>query len=521
VTAVDAELERALRQGVAISLWAERDPAAPAIVDPLRGASGDRTFGALDARANRLARGLREAGLSAGDGVAILCRNRAEFCEVWAATNRAGLRLTAVNWHLTSAEAAYVLDDCEAKAFVADASLAEIAAGASVAAPRAAVRLAIGGPIEGFAVYEDFLASHDPAPIESPTLGTTMLYTSGTTGRPKGVHRAPDPDATVRALVPYAYRPGQHVHLCTGPLYHAAPFGISMAIPLSAGVPVVLMDAWNPPETLRLVERHRVTHTHMVPTMFHRLLGLPEAERRKHDLSSVLAVVHGAAPCPVEVKRRMIEWLGPVLFEYYAATEGPGTVVDSKTWLAKPGTVGRVGDAVLVGDEQGRPLAPGEEGTVWLKTPATSPFQYFKDAGKTERSYRADGAYYTLGDVGRLDADGFLFLTDRSANLIISGGVNIYPAEVDAVLLLHPAVGDVATIGIPNAEWGEEVLAVVEPASGVVPSDALGIELVAFARGQLAHFKCPRRVDFVAHLPREENGKIYKRRLRDAYRARS
>jgi long-chain acyl-CoA synthetase len=209
-----------------------------------------------------------------------------------------------------------------------------------------------------------------------------------------------------------------------------------------------------------------------------------------------------------------------VLFEYYAATEGPGTIVDSKTWLAKPGTVGRAGDQVLVGDEQGKPLAPGEEGVVWLKAQEASRFDYFKDAGKTERSYRADGAYYTLGDVGRMDADGFLFLTDRSANLIISGGVNIYPAEVDAVLLTHPRVGDVATIGIPNEEWGEEVRAVVELAPGVVPSDALSDELVAFARARLAHFKCPRRVDFVAHLPREDNGKIYKRRLRDAYRER-
>ena len=229
------------------------------------------------------------------------------------------------------------------------------------------------------------------------------------------------------------------MHLCTGPLYHAAPFGISMALPLSAGVPVVLMDTWDAAETLRLVERHRVTHTHLVPTMFHRLLALPDAVRARHDLSSLLAVVHGAAPCPVEIKRRIIEWLGPILFEYYAATEGPGTIVDSKTWLAKPGTVGRAGDQVLVGDEQGKPLAPGEEGVVWLKAQEASRFDYFKDAaGKTERSYRADGAYYTLGDVGRMDADGYLFLTDRSANLIITGGVNIYPAEVDAVLLMHP-----------------------------------------------------------------------------------
>ena len=295
-----------------------------------------------------------------------------------------------------------------------------------------------------------------------------------------------------------------------------------MAIPLSAGVALVLMDGWDAAETLRLVERHRVTHTHMVPTMFHRLLALPDALRRGHDLSSLLAVVHGAAPCPVEIKRRMIEWLGPVIFEYYGATEGPGTVVDSKSWLAKPGTVGRADppDQVLVGDEQGAPLPPDEVGLVWLKAPEQARFDYFKDSGKTERSYRADGRYFTLGDVGRLDADGFLFLTDRSANLIITGGVNVYPAEVDAVLVLHPAVADVATIGVPNEEWGEEVLAVVELAPGVAPSSALADELAAFARARLAHFKCPRRIDFVDHLPREDNGKLYKRRLRDEYRAR-
>ena len=519
--ATAAEVDAAVRCGMGPALWAARDPGRVAIVDAARGAAGGRTFGSLDARVNRLVRGLRAAGLAEGDGVALLCRNRAEFCEVWAATTRAGFRLTPVNWHLTGSEAAYVLDDCEAKAFVADASLGEAAEIAASSAPRAGLRLAVGGAIDGFADYDAFLADHGPEPIDDPVLGTSMLYTSGTTGRPKGVRRGPDPEAAVRALVPYGYRAG-HVHLCTGPLYHAAPFGISMAIPLSAGVALVLMDGWDAAETLRLVERHRVTHTHMVPTMFHRLLALPDALRRGHDLSSLLAVVHGAAPCPVEIKRRMIEWLGPVIFEYYGATEGPGTVVDSKSWLAKPGTVGRADppDQVLVGDEQGAPLPPDEVGLVWLKAPEQARFDYFKDSGKTERSYRADGRYFTLGDVGRLDADGFLFLTDRSANLIITGGVNVYPAEVDAVLVLHPAVADVATIGVPNEEWGEEVLAVVELAPGVAPSSALADELAAFARARLAHFKCPRRIDFVDHLPREDNGKLYKRRLRDEYRAR-
>jgi long-chain acyl-CoA synthetase len=504
--------------------WAAKRPETPAIVDARTGAR--RSFAALDANANRLVHGLRAAGLAAGDGVAIVARNRAEFAEVWAACTRAGLRLTPVNWHLTAEESAYILGDCGAKAVIADPTVAAASESALAGARDARVRLLLDGsaraPIDGFEDYAAFLSRHPATPIADPSLGTTMLYTSGTTGRPKGVERPADPDGAVRALVPYQYREG-HVHLCTGPLYHAAPLGISLAIPLTCGVPVVLMDAWDAASTLELIETHRVTHTHMVPTMFHRLLALPDAVRTRRDLSSLLAIVHGAAPCPVEVKRRMIEWLGPVIFEYYAATEGPGTVVDSKTWLAKPGTVGRINppDQVLVGDEAGKPLGPDEVGLVWLKAPPESRFAYHGDAVKTKGSYRHDGAYYTLGDMGYVDADGFLFLTDRSANLIISGGVNIYPAEVDAVLLQHPAVADAATIGVPNEEWGEEVLAVVELRPGTVPSPALADELVAFCRARLAHFKCPRKVDFVDRLPREDNGKIYKRRLRDAYRAKA
>ena len=278
------------------------------------------------------------------------------------------------------------------------------------------------------------------------------------------------------------------------------------------------MDRWDAEETLRLVERHRVTHTHMVPTMFHRLVQLPDEVRDRYDLSSMRSIVHGAAPCPVAVKQRMIEWWGPVLWEYYAATEGSATRVDSNTWLTKPGTVGKPNplDQVLVGDEDGQPVPAGQVGLVWLKAPSTGRFNYFKDDGKTASTYRGD--YFTLGDMGYFDEDGFLFLTDRTANLIISGGVNIYPAEVDAVLLEHPAVGDVATIGVPNAEWGEEVKAVVEPTPGVEPTPALADELVAFCRDRLAHYKCPRSVDFVDSLPRQDNGKIYKRLLRDRYR---
>jgi long-chain acyl-CoA synthetase len=292
----------------------------------------------------------------------------------------------------------------------------------------------------------------------------------------------------------------------------------SLAVPLALGVGVVVMDTWEAEPTLQLIEKHRVTHTHMVPTMFHRLLSLPDDVRTGYDVSSLRNVLHGAAPCPVAVKRRLIEWLGPVVWEYYAATEGVGSFVDSATWLAHPGTVGRpLGEGqVIIGDDTGSPLPTGETGLVYLKAPATGRFEYFNDSDKTDSTYRGD--YFTLGDVGYIDADGFLYLTDRSANLIISGGVNIYPAETDAVLLEHPAVADVATIGVPDAEWGEQVKAVVELQSGVQPSEQLAAEMIEFCRERLAHFKCPRSIDFIDHLPRQDNGKIYKRLLRDRYR---
>jgi long-chain acyl-CoA synthetase len=508
-----AAYQEAAKVGMTTAYWAARMADEPAIVSPL----GDRTWGELNANANRLVRVLRARGLHVGDAVAVMVANRPAFVEAYVATQRAGLRLTTINWHLTGEEAAYIVGDCDARAFVADVRFADAARGAADGSG-VAVRLAVGGPVAGFDDYDEALATEDGSDIDDPRLGGTMLYTSGTTGRPKGVHRDQAPAASGLSAL-FGYVPGESVNLCTGPLYHAAPLAFSLAAPLAFGVPTVLMDTWSPEETLRLIERHRVSHVHMVPTMFHRLLRLPEAVRAAADVSSLRLVLHGAAPCPVSVKRQVIEWWGPVVLEYYAATEGVGSFVGSAEWLERPGTVGRPapGHIRVLDPATGEDVPAGEVGVIYLRAPKVGRFDYYGDAAKTSGSYRGD--HFTMGDVGYLDTDGYLYLTDRSADLIISGGVNVYPAEVEAELLGHPSVADAAVIGAPDEEWGEMVVAVVEPVPGVAADDALAAALVAHCRERLARFKCPRRVDFTDALPRTDSGKLYKRRLRDQYRA--
>jgi long-chain acyl-CoA synthetase len=508
---VDLELQASnTAEGRAIAYWAAVAPHRLAVVSP----AVDRTFLELDRRANQLVRALRARGLGVGDGVALVMRNRPEFVEVWAACRRAGFHLTPINWHLTADEMSYIVDDSEARALVVDDSLEASGQLRERHGPDLAAVLTVatdpGSPGDTYAAAVD---TESAEPIGDPTPGHLMLYTSGTTGRPKGVRKRLHP-FVVENIAGYD---DTSVHLCTGPLYHAAPLNISLISPLSNGATVVLMDDWSEAETLRLIETHRVTHTHVVPTMFHRLLALDDDARAQHDVSSLRLIVHGAAPCPIPVKQAMIEWVGPVIVEYYAATEGAGTLVDSTTWLRKPGTVGKPypSDHVLVGDDDARPLPPGEIGQVWLKSAPGDEFEYFHDPEKTQRAQR--GSWYTLGDLGYIDEDGYLFLSGRSAEVIISGGVNIYPAEIDAVLLEHPSVRDAATIGIPNDEWGEEVVAVVEVAPAVAASEELAAELLAHCRGRLARFKCPRTVEFVDALPRQDNGKVYRRVLRDRY----
>jgi len=502
----------ALAAGMRIAFTAARNPERPAILSD----RGNLTYAQLNARANQLARALRARGLSAGDAVALLCSNRPEFAEVYAACLRAGLRMTCINWHLQADETAYIVDDCEARAFLAEGDrVAEVARAAAAGAPKASVRLAIGAAIPGFEAYEEALAREPGSDLPDPVRGGVMLYTSGTTGRPKGVYRqqpaadaGPNREPMVR---------GESVVLCTGPLYHAAPLQTNLNVPLQRGVSVVLMDRWDAEDTLRLVERHRVTHTHMVATMFHRLLGLPREVKDRYDLSSLRYVLHGAAPTPVHVKRAMMEWLGPRLYEYYAATEGGGTFIDPEQWLAKPGSVGPAnpGRRIEILDDEGRVLGPGEVGTVYFDRPQEGAFEYFKDPEKTARAYRGDR--FTLGDYGYVDEDGYLFLTGRTSETIISAGVNIYPAEIDAALMMHPAVADVATVGVPNEERGEEVKAVVQLAPGSHATEALARELIAFCRERLAHFKCPRSVDFDDALPRGEAGKIQRHKVRERY----
>ena len=507
--AAAAELHARAMEGMAPAFWATRQPDKVAIYE-MSGAT--RTFGDLNAQANRIARLLRAHGLGPGDSVALVCPNRAEFADVLFGCQRAGLRMTPVNWHMTPEEIAYVIDNCEAKALFADAGVTGVDQAARLC-PGLVVKVAIGGGLSGFLDYDDALAGQSGEDIADPVRGHTMLYSSGTTGRPKGVYK---PNAPVPTYDP-AYQ-DDDVHFCTGPAYHASPLAGDVRKALINGVPSVLLDKWENEKVLAAIERHRVTRSHFVPIMFQRLLGLPQEVRARYDLSSLRRISHGAAPCPPEVKQAMIEWLGPVLFEYYAGSEGGvGFWVTSQDWLKKPGTVGKRPDpeAAKILDEAGNELPTGASGAIYMRLADQGGFEYFKDSAKTDAG-RRDG-YFTMGDVGYFDEDGYLFLTGRSAETIIVGGVNIYPQEIDNELIKHPAVADSCTVGVPHAEYGEEVRAVVELAPGFAPSEGLKDEILAYARTAVAKYKVPRGVDFVASLPRSEAGKIQRNKVRALY----
>jgi long-chain acyl-CoA synthetase len=503
-------------KGMLTALYAEIKPDETAVIAP----RGRRSFAELHANANRLAATLRRAGLRPGDHIALLCPNTPEFVEVLAANMRSGLRLTPINWHLSAPEVAYIVADCHAKAFIAHADFAE-AAVASVT-DRLALKLAIGGPIEGFASYEAALAAESDANPEHPVHGGTMMYTSGTTGRPKGVFRA-HPVVVPPAWGPgtmKGYDPDTDVNLCCGPAYHAAPLAFDIAQPLNAGVTIAMMEKFDPEAWLQAVEAHQVTHSHMVATMFQRILALPQAVRDRYDLSSLRQILHGAAPTPPRVKHAMIDWLGPMLLEYYAASEGGGNFfISSEEWLRKPGSVGRLDPAfgARIIDETGQDVGPNQVGAIYFPHNPLARFEYFNAPEKTQEANLAGGTHFTVGDMGYVDEDGYLFLTGRTAECIISGGVNIYPQEIDNELIRHPAVLDVCTIGVPNEEWGEEVKAVVSLRPGHAPTEDLAKSLIGFAREHLAAYKAPRSIDFVDEIPRSEAGKVQRRAVRAPY----
>lgn len=500
----------AAKVGMMHAVWAALTPDKIAVYE----ASGrTRTFGDLNANANRIVRLLRAAGMGSGDSVALLCSNRAEFCEVLSAAMRTGMRITPVNWHLTADEIAYIVKDCQALALFADARV-EASGPAAAQCPDLEVKLAIGGEIEGFKDYDQELAHFDATDIEDPERGYTMLYTSGTTGRPKGVYKpdAPGPEFTAE------YDRDRDLHMCTGPAYHAAPLMGDVRRPLTNGVPLYFVDKWDSEGVLAAIAERGVTNSHFVPIMFQRLLALPPEVRAKYDVSSLKKITHGAAPCPPEVKFAMIEWFGPVLNEYYAGSEGgAGFVLGSEEWLRKPGSVGRrpSPDAARILDEDGNECAPGVAGGIYMKLPPTGAFQYFNDETKTLSNRRGD--YFTLGDIGYLDEDDYLFLTGRSAETIIAGGVNIYPQEIDNELIKHPDVEDSCTVGVPHDERGEEVRAVIQLKAGRTPSAELAQAILDYANANLARYKVPRKIDFVAELPRSQAGKILRNKVRAPY----
>jgi long-chain acyl-CoA synthetase len=477
------------------------------------------TYAALDAASNQVAQFFRSKGLVAGDKVAFLIENTPDYFALAWGAQRAGLHFVCISTKLTVSEVDYILTDSDAKLLIAGASLAPVA----VALTASAERFSLGGAMSGFAPWEDAVAAMPATPIADETAGQGMLYSSGTTGRPKGIIRDALPDPAIDHVTPLAMLAAgffglnaDSIYLSTAPLYHAAPLGWTMTVHQLCGT-VVLMHKFDPEAALANIERYRCNAGQFVPTHFVRMLKLPEEARMKYDVSSMNVAIHAAAPCPVPIKQAMIDWWGPVIDEYYAGTEANGfTGIKAAQWLAHPGSVGMsIGEAKLhICDEDGNDLPPGQAGTVFFA--GSRSFHYHNDPEKTAESRNKHG-WSTLGDVGHVDDDGYLYLTDRKSFMIISGGVNIYPQEIENLLVTHPKVADVAVIGAPHDEMGEMVVAVVQPANMNEAGDDLASELTAFCRASLSGIKTPRRIDFMAELPRHDTGKLYKRLIRDAY----
>jgi acyl-CoA synthetase (AMP-forming)/AMP-acid ligase II len=509
-----------------VAAIAQKSPDKPALIY----GNGERieSYGELERNSRRIGHWLRRAGLEPGDGIAAYLANDDEFFDLYWACHRVGLYFTPVNWHLQEDEIQYIVDNCDAKLLVAHARFAELAERVAARAPKLEKRLAVGGEIPGFQPLEEALSSAPAdAPLADELEGSVMLYSSGTTGKPKGVRRAlpripaghPSVLAGVVGLAALFGIGEKDTYLTPAPLYHAAPIGFTSSMQ-RIGATAVVMRRFDAEDALRTIQDQKVTAAQFVPTHFRRLLSLPEDVRAKYDVSSLRVAIHAAAPCPVPLKEAMIGWWGDAIMEYYGGTEGGGTLIRAQEWLAHKGSVGRhwAGGVVHLLDENGVEFdAPGREGAVYFDAPAdaSARFSYHKDPQKTASTYR--GSLFTIGDIGYKDAEGYLYLTDRQSNMIISGGANIYPQETENLLVMHPKVQDVAVIGVPNDDLGEEVKAVVVPAAGVAPGPELERELIAFCRAQLAHYKCPRTIDFASDVPRTETGKMAKRLLRDKY----
>lgn len=505
---------------------AQTRPDHPAVI--MAGSGEVLSYRELDERSNQLAQVLRSQGLTRGDHVAMFMENQIRYMEIVWACYRAGLYITAINSYLTAEEVAYIIDDCDADVVISSRAKADQAAIIDPASTPKVKRWLMtdgvasdaGGPL--WESYEDAIADAPTTMIEDESMGFYMLYSSGTTGRPKGIKRAlpeiplDELDPRTKLMMDGAYAYSQDmVYLSPAPMYHAAPLAFSTPVHRVGGT-LVIMEKFDAVGSLAAIENYAVTHAQFVPTMFVRMLKLDDQDRLRHDTSTLNVAIHAAAPCPVDVKHAMIDWWGPIIYEYYAGTEGVGsTLIDSHEWLEHPGSVGqaRIGKLHIC-DEEGNDLPAGQIGGVYFS--GGGEFEYHKAPDKTADAM-LDGGRGTLGDIGYVDDDGYLYLTDRKAHMIISGGVNIYPQEIEDAMIAHPAVTDVAVFGVPHAEMGEEVKAVVQPADGVVGDDALERELIAFARDHIAHYKCPRTVDFEAELPRLPTGKLYKRLLRDRY----
>ena len=479
---------------------------------------------ALTAGANQFARLLDDSGVPVRGTVALLCSNRPEYMVAYRGTTWSGRRYTPMSWRWSADDVDYVVGNCAADALVVEHRFADLVESAAERVP-AERRFVIGGALDGFRPWGDVEAcSAEPYP--RPMAGTNMAYTSGTTGRPKGVYRQP-PDGPppgvmgrggremlLRCLGGDPHTAADGTHLVTTPLYHSGPMAYADGAAL-LGADLVLSDRFDAEQALAAIERHRVTSTFMVPTQFVRLLRLPEATRRRYDLGSLGLVVHGSAPVAPDVKRAMIDWLGPILYEFYGGSEGGGVSIDSPDWLAHPGSVGKPGGrmSVEIRDQAGRALPAGSEGQIWFGN--LDRFEYKDDPDKTAEAW--DGDHFTLGDIGYLDDEGYLYLCDRRADVIISGGVNVYPAQIEAVLLAHPAVADCCVVGVPDDEWGEVVRAVVQPVPGVAADAALITRLDEHCRAALGGAQRPRQIDFDADLPRTETGKLARRTIRDRY----